>query len=1215
MLELENYIPSYPLPTDEDLGYEIFRRKEFQDLRLEPSEDIPTSSGTPLNHQEMMSRFISPETPYDRNLIFHGVGTGKCILPGQKVITSRGLLPIEKIWSQLGNHDTVIDDGQGLWAQPIETFVALSYNPLSEEGEKKMVPGQVEFIYRQHVAETIVSLTFESGKTIEITRVHKLFNGEKWTNEFTLGMPIYTYSYTTQTLSPDPIISIRKEHYTGYVYDLSVKKYHNFVCNAVLCHNTCTSSLIVEHFKRAAQNTGENFKPALVIVKNDDLMINYRKEVADRCTKDEYLPLLTKDEKAREAKGEKIRLTQETKKRRIKAAMSKAYEMVSMETFFKKLPSNQVLKSKYSNRIIIIDEAHNLRIQPGKEGEDTVKLYQNAHRFLHAVENSRILLLTGTPIWDRVSEIASIMNLLLPLTNQLPTGTAFTREYFKDNKLRPEKIPVLKEMFSGLVSYLRPMMTTAERREMGILPGKNPLLDHVTVFPCIMSDEQARVSTAARNDVVEVRETRPDGKEAIKKVKGGTILKAARDAANFVFPVFSESGKVKSVSYDSKEFKNQVEKRDKRKNKITYELSRPLRSEIEKNLYTYSCKFAAIISLIQASPNELVYIYDEFVTGGGGSIMLGLCLQAAKEILGKRLPYHYTWAKKARDIAAIPKDEKSKRFVVITSNPETTSESTEISKMLDIINSPENRYGQKCQVVIGSKKTAEGFTLKNFRQVHVVMPSWNIPSLDQALGRVFRTGSHNALPEGERYIKIYRHVTMTAEKEGCSSGNREIVTPDTGFPLGKCFSDFETIDAYIYSKAEKKDFRNTQIHRLLKEVAWDCSLNYKRNVLVTDEMGTRECDYQQCNYVCEGFQGKNTGHIDKKGRVWNYTLKSGEEMRVNYDLYYSSSRVREIMNEIVRLFSNYFSLQLDLIQALLSVDNSEKQLLLHALETLISSRVLIKNRFGFNSYLREDGNIYFLEGTVSSQSRGNYSSSYYEENMLVYMSTDLSIISEVKQLALDKEKVCEFAKKPTIEKYNALFHKTKVVLLEAAYKLSVMRSGQDSGGRLSEVLDVLKPELSKNIFVTSDNTVVHAMYGSEFTGTSYRVELKTDGSMRRWDPVLKEWTYLGDPEREEKYIREIREEQKEERTEFAWEENPYGMVGTIEKDNKFRIITKQLPGQKRQGTGQVCATIPREKIVDYIQVLDKDFEPTSKMKKGELCKILEAKLREKKLFM
>ena len=80
---LDYFIP-YPEITDSDFYHNIFRKKEFlktrstlDNLLKDPKEVCRPGEFTLQNHQEFARNFISPETPYNGLLIFHGTGVGK----------------------------------------------------------------------------------------------------------------------------------------------------------------------------------------------------------------------------------------------------------------------------------------------------------------------------------------------------------------------------------------------------------------------------------------------------------------------------------------------------------------------------------------------------------------------------------------------------------------------------------------------------------------------------------------------------------------------------------------------------------------------------------------------------------------------------------------------------------------------------------------------------------------------------------------------------------------------------------------------------------------------------------------------------------------------------------------------------------------------------------------------------------------------------------
>ena len=148
------------------------------------------------------------------------------------------------------------------------------------------------------------------------------------------------------------------------------------------------------------------------------------------CTKDEYFSKLTDSELKELEKGEAVELTEEKEKRRLNVSIGKTYEIVKYSDILdsgkkgKGLPSDEVIIRDYSNRIIIIDEIQNIRMQPNEKAKSR---YSNLFHFLHTVENCTVIVMTGTVIWDKIYDAAGVFNLLLPLDEQFPTGKKFQK--------------------------------------------------------------------------------------------------------------------------------------------------------------------------------------------------------------------------------------------------------------------------------------------------------------------------------------------------------------------------------------------------------------------------------------------------------------------------------------------------------------------------------------------------------------------------------------------------------------------------------------------------------------------------------------------------------------------------------------------------------------------------------------------------------------------
>jgi superfamily II DNA or RNA helicase len=74
-------------------------------------------------------------------------------------------------------------------------------------------------------------------------------------------------------------------------------------------------------------------------------------------------------------------------------------------------------------------------------------------------------------------------------------------------------------------------------------------------------------------------------------------------------------------------------------------------------------------------------------------------------------------------------------------------------------NDLKNLYGNIAKVILITQSGAEGISLKNVRQVHILEPYWNNIRINQVIGRAIRTCSHNLLPPDERNVQIFRYYT------------------------------------------------------------------------------------------------------------------------------------------------------------------------------------------------------------------------------------------------------------------------------------------------------------------------------------------------------------------------------------------------------------------------------------------------------------------------
>lgn len=74
---LENFLVYHPDVQSSEFPYFIAESKEYSENKIPVVETKPTERGELLSQQKLVKRFISPNTPYSKLLLFHKVGVGK----------------------------------------------------------------------------------------------------------------------------------------------------------------------------------------------------------------------------------------------------------------------------------------------------------------------------------------------------------------------------------------------------------------------------------------------------------------------------------------------------------------------------------------------------------------------------------------------------------------------------------------------------------------------------------------------------------------------------------------------------------------------------------------------------------------------------------------------------------------------------------------------------------------------------------------------------------------------------------------------------------------------------------------------------------------------------------------------------------------------------------------------------------------------------------
>lgn len=135
-------------------------------------------------------------------------------------------------------------------------------------------------------------------------------------------------------------------------------------------------------------------------------------------------------------------------------------------------------------------------------------------------------------------------------------------------------------------------------------------------------------------------------------------------------------------------------------------------------------------------------------------------------------------------------------------------------KNIESFNNPLNKHGKIGKIMLISPAGAEGISLYNVRQVHIMEPYWHETRIIQMVGRAVRICSHRDLPMYERHVDIFRYKSVRS-------------------PTNKLINK-ATADQQIENLARSKEALIQSFLDPVREASIDCELNKAHNALVQD---------------------------------------------------------------------------------------------------------------------------------------------------------------------------------------------------------------------------------------------------------------------------------------------------------------------------------------------------------------------------------------------
>jgi hypothetical protein len=627
------------------------------------------------------------------------------------------------------------------------------------------------------------------------------------------------------------------------------------------------------------------------------------------------------------------------------------------------------LDKAFNNRMIIIDEVHNIRISSETKEK---RVATNLLDLVKNVRNMRLLLLSATPMYNSYKEIVWLINLMNINDERNPVNIKeiFDKDgnFILDDEGREIGQDILIEKARGYISFVRgdnpytfpyriypkqfdpPASISQLSYPTKGINDKTILqaIDYLNLFCIKIAPFQYKIYAKI---IKNIKDNSKKDKQELPSFDnmekfGYTMLQAPLEALNIVYPTLNDNlDEVNPRDLIGKEGLSSIMTHRTIKNPPEiYDYD--YRPEIEKKfgkIFTldkigkYSSKIKNICDNVLNSEG-IVLIYSQYLSGGLIPIALALEENGFKKSDSSR-PL-------LKDPSVKITGKAAPRYVMITGDKALSPNNIEAVKNAS---SKENIHGEQIKVILISQAGSEGLDFKNIRQIHILEPWYNTNRIEQIIGRGVRTCSHMNLPFTKRNVMIFLYGTVLPNKN-------------------------EAVDMYVYRVAESKAIQIGRVSRVLKQGAVDCLLN-KEQMLPTEEninqtyelmlsnkktiqykIGDKPysqlCDYmEKCDYVCR--PNKNITEDDIK--IDTYT----ELFILNND---------KIKKRVKMLFKErYFYLKADLLKEI-NIDRTYPLLQIYsALDELINDKNnYLVDKFNRLGYLVNIGEYYLYQPTEIS---------------------------------------------------------------------------------------------------------------------------------------------------------------------------------------------------------------------------------------------------------
>ena len=717
---------------------------------------------------------------------------------------------------------------------------------------------------------------------------------------------------------------------------------------------TCTAITLTEMI--LSTKTMDTTEPHIWVIMPQALEENFNKEIFNydikvfkdlfnQCTGDNYVKLLNINENS---------FNEKDNKDNIKRLLKKRYEIFTYDSFMKRI--NEKYKDNIvENKVIIIDEAHNIRSTNNKEKGT----YSTLKKILENGRNNRLILLSATPMYNEPRDILDLFNLMLINDKRNNILKEYYKVFNNNNKFKfdDKTKKLIEKLSSNYISYLKGKnpftfalkLKASYNRNIKILnvePTKDPSNNSISAKELgwlkYINDDIviSKLGICQKNKIDSL-------KKIINKINYNNILEIDENELNDIAEdaegTDEELAQSKPPNHNMKLLQpmNIVYDNDIGKvgfnsffrniegtASISVNYSEKYKNALyptEEYLGKYSGKFLNICDIIRKSEG-IVVIYSRFAWAG--IIPLAICL----EHLGYSREGTNNILKNPDIVKDKPKykDVSNPKYCILTSDKKEIMGSTTINNLIKKINDDKNINGKDIKVILITQVASEGLSFYNAREIHLIEPWYHFNRPDQIIGRGIRNCRHQKLPFEKRNVTVFMHA----------SANNDVVMQKT-----------ETIDIHALRISTRKYIESKEIDKIISNNSLDCSLMKNINYFPKNifEMGTVDILTSQGNKI--KYELGDNEELEPLCGIKDDIAIVGTDDKSGYrsDVYkHLLKKVQKaIKNKLLRMIEEdiYYISYTELIEDIGADIDIDEEILIYAINKSIRPVVIIDNYY------------------------------------------------------------------------------------------------------------------------------------------------------------------------------------------------------------------------------------------------------------------------------